>query len=177
MARGGLRYLRYGFGALGSVGLVCLALLLSAVPLGFSPDFLPGPFLALALVFYWTTRNPRALAAPPVFLFGLGLDIAGAGPLGFWALFLLSGHALALTQRRLLTSQGFAVRWCGAGLLAGVLAAAIWAISSYYAGFMLPAGGIAANAAFGAAIYPLIAGLCAWAAAERGFGQGYAFRM
>ncbi len=66
---------------------------------------LPEAVLPMALAFAWPLIRPSAIA--PAVLMGLGLflDIFWAGPLGLWALCLLSVYGLVLLSRKFLMGQ------------------------------------------------------------------------
>ncbi|QBX38917.1 hypothetical protein E4M02_00265 [Brevundimonas sp. S30B] len=80
---------------------------------------LPEPILPLVLAIAWPLIRPSMTAPVVVLGLGLFLDLVLGGPLGLWAVALLSAHGVALLSRNLLAGQatGMLFAWY-AGLVA-----------------------------------------------------------
>ena len=110
-----------------------LLLILAAGPTG-----VPGLVAAVALppVVFWSVFRPGAMSPPVVFLIGLLQDLLTLAPLGSGVVTLLVAHGLAVSWRRFLVRQGFAVVWlifaafaAGASALGYVLTAVLnWVV-------------------------------------------------
>jgi len=86
--------------------LACLgATLLVAMPVRAWGYQLPEPIFPLAPAFAWAVIRPSILA--PVMLLGMGLflDLLWGGPMGLWPLSILSGYAVILFCRSIMSGQ------------------------------------------------------------------------
>lgn len=91
---------------------VCLALsLLLAAPIRVFGLAAPEPVFPLVAAFAWAALKPSMIAPVALVVLGLALDLLWGGPIGFWPLCLLAAHILALSVRRLLSGEDFAVFW------------------------------------------------------------------
>lgn len=151
------------------VTTIVLALVLVLMPWGINADEWPAvrymvPLGPLALIHYWIVRRPWAVPFLLVFACGLVIDVATAGPLGFWALIYLLASAvvrLAGTQLHGTLSGRFAAFAAGFVFAAAV----IWIVASGY--YLRPMEVEPVLAAAGALVlaYPLFAAVL-WFARE-----------
>lgn len=70
---------------------------------------LPEPVIPMVLAFAWPMIRPSMTAPLVLTLLGLILDVLTYGPLGLWALALLSIYAVVLASRSFLLGQDTAV--------------------------------------------------------------------
>jgi rod shape-determining protein MreD len=96
---------------LGPVALCVVATLLFAAPLRVFGLKAPEPVFPLAAAFVWAALRPSMIAPAALVMLGLFLDLVWGGPIGLWPLCLLTAHMLALSVRRLLSGEDFAVLW------------------------------------------------------------------
>jgi rod shape-determining protein MreD len=96
---------------LGPVVVCVLATLLFAAPLRLFGLKAPEPVFPLVAAFVWAALRPSVIAPAALVLLGLFLDFVWGGPLGLWPLCLIAAHVLALSVRRLLSGEDFAVFW------------------------------------------------------------------
>lgn len=85
------------------------ATLVLTLPLELFGLRLPEPILPLVLAFAWPLIRPSVLAPWVVLGLGLFLDLLLGGPLGLWAVALLTVHGAALLSRNLLAGQATAM--------------------------------------------------------------------
>jgi rod shape-determining protein MreD len=86
-----MKYLRLLAPALAILG----ATLVCALPWGSAGDFkMVPPLLPYAVIHLAVERRGRLVPDWLVFLAGFATDVAGQGPLGFWALIYLSGYTM-----------------------------------------------------------------------------------
>jgi rod shape-determining protein MreD len=90
------------------------------------------PLLPLSAIHFWSLRRPSALPAVAVFLTGLFIDVMTFGPLGFWALIYLTGAATGRFEAEYVPNAGAPVRLFNFMIVAVLLAALQWAVSSAY---------------------------------------------
>ncbi len=92
--------------------LACLgATLLFAIPIRIAGFAAPEPVFALIPAFGWAALRPSIVAPVALLALGLALDLIWGSPLGLWPLCLIIAHAMALSVRRLLSGEDFAVLW------------------------------------------------------------------
>ena len=99
------------------------------------PDFAAFglPFLTLGAIFYWAERSAARLPSPIVFLAGLATDLVTDGPIGYWALLFLIGHALGSLAGTLADGERtISVSWLGFAVALPLIVALGWAIASLY---------------------------------------------
>ena len=96
---------------LGPVAVCLLGTLLFAAPLQLFGLMAPEPVFPLMAAFVWAALRPSMIAPVALVLLGLFLDFVWGGPIGLWALCLISAHVLALSVRRLLSGENFTVLW------------------------------------------------------------------
>lgn len=146
---------RYAF----PVALTTLVLLLLSLPLGLPGQAQMQPAWALASVYFWSLFRPASLPAPSVFLIGLLLDLLAQGPIGVEVLILLLTQAGAISSRRFLTRQGFAVVWLAFIGFAVVATATEWFLISFISWRLLPMAPGIFECALAIGAYPLLATL------------------
>jgi rod shape-determining protein MreD len=84
----------------------CILLtVLFAIPLRVFGLQLPEPVFAMWPAFAWAMIRPSILGPTAVLLLGLFLDIYWGGPLGLWAIALLSAYAIVLSARTMMIGQ------------------------------------------------------------------------
>jgi rod shape-determining protein MreD len=84
---------------------VCATVLLAA-PFRLFGVGLPEPMFPLCLAFAWAVIRPSILGPVALLVLGLFDDLFWDGPLGLWALALISAYGLALSGRSLMAGQG-----------------------------------------------------------------------
>ncbi|THD81157.1 MAG: hypothetical protein E7812_05375 [Phenylobacterium sp.] len=72
---------------------------------------LPEPVFPMAAVFAWAVIRPSILAPLAIVIMGLFLDIFWGGPVGLWALCLLTAYGIVLGGRSMLAGQGRVALW------------------------------------------------------------------
>lgn len=87
------------------------ATLLLAIPMRLFGLRLPEPVLPLVLAFSWAVIRPSILAPFAVLFAGLFLDLLWGGPLGLWALALLTGYGVVLVTRSMMAGQSQVMTW------------------------------------------------------------------
>ena len=105
--------------------LAIAATVVLATPVELFGLTLPEPIIPMVLAFAWPLIRPSAIA--PIVLFGLGLflDLFWGGPLGLWAISLISVYGAVLVGRNLLVGQETHLLfgwYCVASLMAFLLA-------------------------------------------------------
>jgi rod shape-determining protein MreD len=93
------------------LGLCMLATMIMAMPLRVFGQGLPEPVFAMAPVFAWALIRPSILAPFAILFLGLFMDLFWGGPMGLWALSLLTGYAVVLFSRSMLTGQSRFMMW------------------------------------------------------------------
>ena len=110
---------------LGPVVVSLVATLMFAAPVRLWGVAAPEPVFPLTAAFVWAALRPSMIAPAALVLLGLFLDFVWGGPIGLWPLCLIAAHVLALSVRRLLSGEDFAVLWvwyavsCGAAFAVG----------------------------------------------------------
>lgn len=147
---------------LGPVVVCVTGTLLFAAPIQLFGLMAPEPVFPLTAAFVWAALRPSMIAPAALVLLGLFLDLVWGGPLGLWPLCLIAAHVLALSVRRLLSGEDFAVLW-------------VWYAASCLAAFAVGEGllrlaygvwpnllGVALQSGVAIALFPL-----AWRLIER----------
>jgi len=115
------------------------------------------PLLPLVAIYCWVLRAPALMTEWVVFPAGLLVDVATDGPLGYWALVYLLGHALTVLSAPL-AGGGAVARWLlFVAVLTGVSVLELL-LSSLYFGAWADAGPLVRAVVLVAAAYPLVAG-------------------
>jgi rod shape-determining protein MreD len=96
---------------LGPVAVCVVGTLIFAAPLRLWGLKAPEPVFPLAAAFVWAALRPSIIAPVALVLLGLFLDLVWGGPIGLWPLCLIAAHVVALSVRRLLSGEDFAVLW------------------------------------------------------------------
>ena len=84
---------------------ICATVLLAA-PFHLFGFGLPEPIFPMVLAFAWAVIRPSILGPLTLLAVGLFHDLFWDGPLGLWALALISAYGLALGGRSLMAGQG-----------------------------------------------------------------------
>ena len=84
---------------------------LFGVPIQIWGFHLPEPVFPMAAVFAWAVIRPSILAPFATVIMGLFLDIFWGGPIGLWALCLLTAYGIVLGGRSMLAGQGRVALW------------------------------------------------------------------
>jgi rod shape-determining protein MreD len=101
---------------LGVPVLVCVAAtMLIDIPFRFLSLRLPEPVFPMVLAFSWAVIRPSILPPVLLMLLGLWLDLFWGGPLGLWALALLTAYAFILLTRAMMTGQSRVMMWAWYG--------------------------------------------------------------
>ncbi|WP_374576055.1 hypothetical protein [Phenylobacterium sp.] len=97
---------------LGVPMLQCLAVtILLAIPLRMFGLRLPEPVAPMVATFAWAVIRPSIMAPIAVLFMGLFLDVFWGGPLGLWALALLTGYGVVLVTRSMMAGQSQPMMW------------------------------------------------------------------
>lgn len=113
------------------------------------------PLLTMAVIFYWTVRQPDLLPSPVVFILGLFTDIATAGPLGYWSLNYLIGLAIAAYGLgRFTEARGWIVATAFFAAAVFVVSAVGWLLSSLFLLRPMPVGPLLEGGGLAIAGYP-----------------------
>lgn len=97
---------------LGVPMLQCLGVtVLLAIPMRLFGLRLPEPVLPLMLAFAWAVIRPSIIAPAAVLFMGLFLDLFWGGPLGLWALALLTAYGVVLVTRSMMAGQSRPMMW------------------------------------------------------------------
>jgi rod shape-determining protein MreD len=137
----------------------CAALLLTLLtmaPVQVLGGAIPAPNFAIIAAFFWAIYAPQLLPPAAVFSLGLIMDLLGAGPLGFWALLLLSVYGLALSQRHFFLGRSVMGVWAGFAAFAILAAAAGWFVLCLYYGHWAAAMPAFAQAFVSIAVFPIV---------------------
>ena len=140
-----------------------VATLLSALPWGIGPDArLVAPLLIAAMLFSWNVRRRSAVPEWIAFACGLAMDVAGQGPLGYWAMIYLLAFVLAALfrdTRRASSEDGSTQRFLRYLVAVMALALSAWALASLYALERVDVVAPALAALVSSLAYPFLAGL------------------
>ncbi|HET8997319.1 MAG TPA: rod shape-determining protein MreD [Acetobacteraceae bacterium] len=134
-----------------------LLMLICQAPFGIVDQAELLPSVTLACVWFWSLFRPAAMPPPVVFLIGLLLDLLGYFPLGVGVLCTLLVHGCALSWRRGLGRQGFAVIWLVFAVVAAIAAMLGWALTMLLTFRLLQPGPALFQAMLSAALYPALA--------------------
>lgn len=97
---------------IGVPALMCLgATILLAAPIRIFGLSLPEPVFPMVCAFGWAVIRPSILAPFTLLLVGFFLDIYWGGPLGLWAISLLTAYAVTLAMRNMMTGQSRPMMW------------------------------------------------------------------
>ncbi len=80
---------------------------------------LPEPIFPMVAAFAWAVIRPSVLAPFAVLLMGLFLDVFWGGPIGLWALCLLTAYGISLAGRTMMAGQSRAILWAWYGMCTG----------------------------------------------------------
>lgn len=113
-------------------GLILIAVLACALPWGVAPEFrLVLPLLPYVVIHRCVERWGPAVPDWLVFLAGFAMDVAGQGPLGFWALIYLCGYTMIRSETADRT-HGLLSRLFLFIVTISSLAAMQWSVASVY---------------------------------------------
>lgn len=147
---------------LGPVAVCVLGTLLFAAPLRLSGLMAPEPVFPLTAAFVWAALRPSMIAPAALVLLGIFLDFLWGGPIGLWPLCLMAAHVLALSVRRLLSGEDFAVLWVWYAIACAVAFAVGEGLLRVAYGVWPSLTGVALQAGVTVALFPL-----AWWLIER----------
>lgn len=108
--------------------------LLTMAPLDLFPGPLTAPNFAVIAVFFWALYAPQFFPPLAVFSLGLGMDLLGSGPIGFWTLLLLGLYGAVLSQRAFFLGRSVFGVWMGFAGFALALAVLGWFVQCLYFG-------------------------------------------
>jgi rod shape-determining protein MreD len=89
---------------------------------------LPEPVIPMVLAFAWPLIRPSVIAPLILTALGLFLDVFSYGPLGLWALALLTVYAVVLASRSFLIGQDTAVLFVWYAACCGLAFMGAWLI-------------------------------------------------
>lgn len=151
--------------ALGRILLLLLAgaacILIAAVPMRPGVPEWPVPDLLMLLCCYWVLRRPESTPLLAVFALGLAADLVLLRPVGVGALTLVLATEVLRAQRQGLGDTSFLVEWLIVALTVLVMATLQIALLWLGLGALPALGEVAAHAGLTAAVYPLMAFVCA----------------
>ncbi len=140
-----------------------LAALLSVTPIAVPGLAIATPAFALMVVYHWTIYRPDLLPPSGVFAIGLFVDLLDGTPyLGLSSLVLLVARSLVLRQRPLVANRDFAVVWAGFLVVAAIVTALEWAVTSILNEAPLGSRPFLFQAIVTAACFPVASYLLAW---------------
>jgi len=121
--------------------LTCIvAVILTAVPLGFRDGIWVTPAFPLICFFYWSLHRPELLHPIAISLIGFFQDVLSGGPIMMWALVYLVLYSLIQGQRSLLAGRAMTTLLVVFVPVAfGALGLAWLLASMYYSSFISPA--------------------------------------
>lgn len=123
---------RYLSALLPLITIVLLALAV-ALPWGVPANYaFVLPLIVFMAIHYWTWERAKFVPTWIAFISGLLVDFLTNGPLGYWALLFLFGHAIALNLRVTGEMWSFLASWLVFALNVAILSACGWAIASAY---------------------------------------------
>jgi len=118
------------------------------------------PLLTMAVIFNWTMKRRELLPSPAIFLIGLFMDLATAGPLGYWALNFLIAMAVASYSPGRFAGQQPAAMVMFAAAVATVTVFG-WLLASLLAMRASPVGSFLLGGLLAVAAYPAVGYLLA----------------
>jgi rod shape-determining protein MreD len=136
---------------------VLFAVLATAVPWG-----LPGdatfilPLVMVAMVFCWRSFPGVVFSSTLAMLLGLLADLMSGGPLGFFALMMLTAATAGGYARPLAETKNYFGLWVVCALLIGVLACFGWLLASLYFVRWIDWWPIAFGALASIALFPVV---------------------
>ena len=107
-------------------------ILLTTLPMSFSPNLPVGGLWPLIGITFWTLSRPRSMHPVTVFCLGLFADIVAFVPFGIHAAVFVLAQYIIVRQRRFLIGQGFWVLWAAYALLATVVYAVLFYLTSLF---------------------------------------------
>jgi rod shape-determining protein MreD len=113
-------------------GLIALAVIVCSLPWGVAPELrLVAPFVTYIVIHRCVERDGGATPDWLVFLAGFVTDIAGQGPLGYWALIYLCGYTMVRSATIEQKTSAFG-RFLVLLVTIVTLSAMQWSLSSIY---------------------------------------------
>ena len=148
---------------------VFFAVILASLPWGLPDDatFIL-PLVAVVTVFCWRAIPGANLPAMIAALFGLLLDVTSGGPLGFWALMVLTAGSAGARARPFASRSDWSQLWLVWIGVAATLAVSGWLIASLYYFRWIDGWPIALGAVASAILFPLV-----WRLILRLYGSAY----
>jgi rod shape-determining protein MreD len=134
-----------------------LVMLVLSAPIGLPGQAALQPAWTLASIYFWSLYRPASCPALAVFAIGLLLDLLSQGPLGAYALIMLTAHATALRLRRFLTRQGFGLVWLVFILFAVAASTTEWLFVCLLTWRALPPWPALFECALAIGLYPILA--------------------
>lgn len=143
---------------------VLFLVILSSVPFGLPYYSIVTPFFALIAVYFWAIYRNQLLPVWSVFLLGVLQDLLTGSPIGITSLILVLVWFLAVSQRRFILGQSFAVEWVGFVLIAMGAEIIFWILGSIYRSSMLWSEPFIIQMMLTATLYPIFSWLFAQSA-------------
>jgi rod shape-determining protein MreD len=115
-----------------------------------------GPFLTLAVVYFWCVYRPDLMTYPAVFAIGLAYDLLSGVPLGCTALALVLGRGVLVTRQRFFYAKAFGVIWALFAVLAPAVELLRWGIGVVVTGVVVDPTPLLFQSALTVALYPAL---------------------
>lgn len=142
------------------IATVLALALLCVVPWGFGAwTNFALPALPFTAIHYWSRKDRAPLAAPLVFLTGLGVDVLSHGPLGYWSLIYLTGMALTFGLEEGAGQADGLRHWLGFCSVLAMLMLLAWLLASAYFARLIDWWPMLTAAFVLPAIYPVVAAI------------------
>ena len=118
-----------------------------------------GPFLTLAVVYFWCVYRPDLMSYPAVFGIGLVYDLLSGWPLGCTALAFVLGRGLLIARQRFFYAKSFFVIWALFAFLIVGVEAMRWGIGVLATGRLVDPTPLAVEAGLTVVLYPALSWL------------------
>ena len=113
-----------------------------------------GPFLTLAVVYFWCVYRPDLMSFPAVFAIGLVHDLLSGLPLGCTSLAFVLGRAVLVARQRFFYAKSFGVIWALFALLTAAVELVRWIVGVAVTGLMVDPTPLVAQAMLTVVLYP-----------------------
>lgn len=115
-----------------------------------------GPFLTLAVVYFWCVYRPDLMTYGAVFAIGLAHDLLSGLPLGCTSLALVLGRGVLVARQRFFHAKSFGVMWALFALLAPAVELVRWAVGAFATSSLVDPTPLVFQVALTVALYPAV---------------------